>query len=248
MTQSPIVYASEADLCAETRPLFEAAGWDVYPEVGGWDLLLVMGGNASSPPAWLLRGRSFVSPEPGFQVGVEAKLRPGLKVLAQVCDRVRYYPRGAHPNAAAILVPRRSSEFKAVCDSLQIEVVTPQMFTRYPWHFAPAPRWPGSGLKLPEVALQGSGGEASPRVMSAWRHGALRLCRRLREVGYLTGVDFKAEAVNQQRWLDATWIVRDGNDGAFARYVAGPRLDRDGPEKGYEAEAAALALFDSKKK
>lgn len=96
-------FRTEAELCER----FIAAArqsqqhtWKVYPETSGWDVLL---GRASD----------------GFQVGVQAKLRPNVDVLAQANVKLRY--KG--PDVRAVLVPSCSGAFREVAEALGIMVV-----------------------------------------------------------------------------------------------------------------------------
>lgn len=242
---------SEAELCDALAVAAAADGWDVYPEVEGWDLLLVWNGTREDP----LRLPKYAPPPVGYQIGIEAKLRGSCEAIVEALDRSRY----KRPDEIAVLVPKAGKAFRALCAELRVRVFAAE-------HYGPTPASWGMRdrktvnplgataedleraaplrLKVPEVALQGSGGHASPRTMSTWRVSALRLCILLRSRGYLTGQDFKDASVSRQRWLTGKWIVRDGSEGRHARYVSGPRLDVDGPEVGYEAERDALAARD----
>lgn len=225
---------SEAELCDAATILACKSGWDVYPEVGGWDLLCVWNGTASLSSYW--------GPVPtGYQVGVEAKLRASFEAVYETLGRNR------HPSTdeVAILVPKAGRAFRYVCAELGIGVrilndFDPLLPVPRARHIAPEKRLP-----LPPVALQTGGGRPCPKVLSRWRVGALRLCATLRKQGHLTGDDFKAAAIDHRRWLDGLWLRRAGNVGRLARYVAGPRLAVDGPEVGYEATATALATHDA---
>ena len=230
------VWGSEADLCEAAAAALRPQGWDVWPEVGGWDLVLVRREDAPRPAPcqetdWL---------RAGMQVGVEAKLRAGVGVLAQVVGRIEYYGRGHCPDACAILVPSAGPDFQRVCQALGVGV----MRADAPWNalnpWRPPPsRWPPPRLSLSEIPLQGPGGRASPRVMSRWRVAALRLCLLMEAEGRLLSADFKAAGINPSRWIDAAWLRRDGMAGRDHVYVRSHQWER-GPLLGYEAEAAAL--------
>jgi len=230
-------FATEADLCAAFAEKAALHGWAVWPEVQSWDLILV---STTGPSPHSTEPHRV----PGYQVAVEAKLRPGLGALASAVGRCQYYNGREHvPHAAAVLVPARSHDLATVAAACGLHVYTPDDL-RVP---APAPRWDGAGLPLPPVPLQSPGGEPCPRVLSRWRLGALRLCDALQARGVLVGEDFRREAVEPQRWLDARWIVRDG-DGLPARYVAAERLGIDGPSVGYEAERVALRAHERRRR
>jgi len=72
-------YQLEKDMCYELSNHAKAAGWIVYPEQCGWDLLLIRG---------------------NIQVGVQAKLRPTVKVLSQAL--ISEHEPGPHYRAVAI--------------------------------------------------------------------------------------------------------------------------------------------------
>lgn len=244
---------SEAELCDLLAVVAPEDGWDVYPEVAGWDLLLVWNGKRPSRPSPPWRPGP---PTPvGYQIGVEAKLRGSCEVIVEALDRARH----KRPDEIAALVPKAGAAFKRLCAHVGLRVLTLEHCgpTKVSWGTrvrrtvdpcgataAELEHAASLRLALPEVALQGSGGHASPRRMSAWRVAALKLCILLRSRGHLTGADFAAHDVDRKRWLSGKWIVRDGSDGRHARYVAGPRIDKDGPEVGYEAERDVLAARD----
>lgn len=228
---------TETALCDALAATATAVGWRVYPEVEGWDLLLVWTG-ARTLPSWTphdVRERAVA----GYQIGVEAKLRANADVIEETLRRADAY-RG-RPDEIAVLVPRPGRGFLRLCQRLGIRVLTPGVMGLDPWGAPP----PARRLTPPAVALQGSGGAPSPRTMSAWRVGALRICITLRARGYITADDFRLHGVDRSRWMRSKWIVRDGRVGRLTRYVAGPRLDVDGPEVGYEAERDALAARDA---
>jgi len=55
-------YNLETDMCVELTRWLESSGFDVYPEQDGWDLLAIKG---------------------KVKFGVQAKLKPNMKVLTQ---------------------------------------------------------------------------------------------------------------------------------------------------------------------
>lgn len=244
---------TEAELCAAFRAAAEGDGWVVYPEVAGWDLVLVWPGESPVPP-----GAADIPR--GTQVGVEAKLRGNAEVLAQVIGRTRWKgtPR---PDFAAVLVPHASDAFETVAGALGVGVYTLRHAAPYRvrrWgdyererKTIAAPharesaepvvrRGTAKRLWLPPVVPTIEAGHPAPSPLTPWRVKAIRLCAILRARGYLTGGDFKDAAVNPQVWRDR-WVRNAGKDpeGRGARYVAiaGARL----PDVGFEAEAALLA-------
>jgi len=98
----PLPWKSEAALCDEFARCVRALGWTPYPETAGFDLLLVA--------------------RDGTQIGVEAKLRPCLTVLAQVIERAGTAFREA-PDYIAILVGRGHREFELIARNLGFPVI-----------------------------------------------------------------------------------------------------------------------------
>lgn len=226
--------ATEAELCDAFARIAEASGWRVYPECGGWDLLLVL----ETPPP--VRGRQnsrVLPPEPGHQMGVQAKMRASCEVFTQALEASR---RRTRPDECVVLVPRAGTAAHRLARMLDLRLfgMDPPPPRIEPIALGGSRHW--TRHKLPEVALQGSGGCPSPRVMSPWRLGALRLVALLAERGHLMSSDFGAHSVDISRWTRSRWIIGGGREGRLTRYVAGPRLHVDGPAVGYEAELALL--------
>lgn len=233
-------YKAEGELCDRFGAAMQRRGWLVYPEVAEWDLLLVSPG--------------------GVQVGVEAKLRCNLEVLSAIVGRAR---RRDVPHHLAALVPQASKHLETVCHSLGfhcwdhytiLDLEPPAdariVHARGGWPaeeilgVKEAKRWKhGGGIKLPEVPIQTGGGRAAPKVMSAWRLNALRLCALLEARGWVSSQDFRTHGVNPQRWRVALWIERtgtvprtDGQPGVWAAYGKGAHYDSRGPAAGYREE------------
>lgn len=215
----------ETDLCDEFATRARESGWTVYPETGGWDLLLVSA-NAT-------------------QVGVQAKLRANFEVVAQAMWRSLYTPEYG-PDFRAVLVPAAPPGFRAVCDELRIHVYLP---AEEAWARAvvvppdPLRRATSRRHVLPPIVPSWSGGAPSPKTLSRWRVGALRLCALLRSRGYITAADFKAQKVDRSRWVAAGWVRGEGERGSL-RYVPGHNA-AGLPDVGYEAERDALAALDA---
>lgn len=232
-SQNP--YKTEADLCDAFVAVAAQAGWQAYPECGNWDLLMV---------------------RDGIQVGIEAKLRCNIDVLAQA---VQYsgapYVNVPQPHYRGVLVPSATFAMKTVCASLRLHRWDHQWITdRYDrgdlglhegYLFGSENR-----VELPEVAIQTSGGCPSPKLMSKWRINALRICILFEEQGYLTRADILDGGCDPGRWTQF-WMVPDGQvmgtkGRMVTRYVPNPRRLDDMPSFGYEAEMAALAAKDIK--
>lgn len=237
---------TEAELCDAFAEIARTRGWDVYPECGGFDLLLVWNATVM-PQGW---GRLRLPNAPaGFQVGVEAKLRPNVEVLEQAASRIAY--GAAAPDAGAVLVPQATRDFAALGRRLRLHVFAladlvgdrhrrgglNEPFVVEPENGAGEAR---PRVTLPPIPLQGSGGQASPRVLSPWRVAALRLVIELRAKGSITRAEAKAIGIDPSHWVTRGWLRTDGQ--RPARYTELPRLaesDR-GPIRGYERELELL--------
>lgn len=242
---------TEAELCDLLAVAATRSGlWEVYPEVDGWDLLLVLTRDYYGA---LYRGapRAVGNARPaGYQIGVEAKLRASAAVLYEALVRSERHHR---PDECAVLVPRAGRAFVSLAGRLELRVFNAQPPNPWPAYdgesIVPSrtatTREPAQRLELPAVALVGSGGQPSPRTMSAWRVGALRLLLRLEERGELWSADFAELRVDKSRWIRARWLVSAGRVGRATRYVTGPRMALNGPAVGYEAELAALRAAPS---
>jgi hypothetical protein len=188
-------YATEGDLCDAFAAYAERAGWKPYAEVDGWDLVLVRDGK---------------------QIGVAAKLKANLEVLAQAHEN-EY--RGREPHYRAVLVPACGRDFARVAHALRLVVYTHSTIDSQ-WYGIDRlllfERAPTKLLTLPELALQG-GGRPSPRTLSSWRIAALRLCIRLDERGVLTSLDFAEAKIDMSRWVTAGWLIDTG------KTVPGPK-------------------------
>ncbi|MGD9676434.1 MAG: hypothetical protein AB7V19_07100, partial [Candidatus Bipolaricaulia bacterium] len=214
-------------------------GWTVFPETDGWDLVLV----------WR-RPSVFDGPQEDDQFGIEAKLRASVDVLAQTHLRGR---RSRGPDFRGVLVPHASGPFDYLASQLKIHSFslkhcgpwketsrygTTWSNPRVDLHTVPRYRWDRrSRLWLPPVPLAGSGGSPSPRQLTKWRVGALKLCALIRARGYLTTEDFKEAKISPSRWPVQGWVVPDGKIGRLTRYVIGPSPL---PDTGYEVERDAL--------
>lgn len=232
----------EAELCERFAAAARDQGWDVFPEVAGWDVVLVWN-----------RPAIYQGPAPGDQLALEAKMRAGVDALAQAHQRSRW----SGPDFRGVLVPDATRDFRHVARELRLHVF--DLRHCGPWKPAERKhrswdRWERSRTKLevqgdlrwnrdrrlwlPPVPLQGAGGAPSPRQLTRWRVGALRLCALLRSRGWITSEDFKREKINPSRWPAVGWLVGEGKIGKLTRYVPGPAPL---PDVGYEAERDALA-------
>ena len=204
MKQDRPVFAFEAAMCESFATAAREQGWTVYPETDGWDLLLV---------------------KEAIQIGVEAKLKPNMKVLAQATRCLRHGSRG--PHYIAVLVPYRDADFDYVLAVLGLICIVPWTKDRYagwdettgecvylrktgwpriadalmyvePIHFD-EPSW------VPPVMSDVPAGVKSPVQLTAWKVSALRLVARLEIRGYVTKQDFRDIGLNSSRWYHS-WL------------------------------------------
>lgn len=194
-------FASEAALCDVLREVVKTVGWTFYPETGGWDALLVLPDET--------------------QVGVQAKLRANVDVLAQAIVP----PRRVGPDVHAVLVPSCSSAFRDVAHELGFAVLIGDRLRR-----APDPEIRGVGAyvgprylehsvsKAPRVThLAGRcwlppfvpdlpAGVPSPRSVSPFRVAAARLCAELREGFEPTNAELKERGLAPSTWI-GRWLA-----------------------------------------
>jgi hypothetical protein len=201
-------FKTEAELCAAFIRFAKSLQWTAYPECCGWDILMVR--------------------DDGCQLGVQAKLKPTLEVLAQA-TRCLCHPK-AGPDYCAILVPGESRKehydwwngrtpysrgvgrqqsfrtFTDVCRALKLVTIYRDAgkwkFDLYDFHRQTFE----ARHELPKYIPDVIAGAPCPIQLTDWKIKAIRLCRTLRHRGYLTSADFKAEAISAQRWLNR-WIV-----------------------------------------
>lgn len=166
-----VKYASEAAMCELLRGKAREEGWVPYPETGGWDLILFRPGDE-------------------LQVGVQAKLRPNLEVLAQT---IRYGHRSRGPHVHAVLVPSCSRAFHEVAKKLDILVLLAPLLTGE--HISARGRWtledaveraprhshlPGPCWLPPFVPETLAAGVPGPRQVTEWKVSSAQFCAAVR--------------------------------------------------------------------
>ncbi len=206
-------YKLESELCDVLIKHAKENGWRVYPETSGWDILLVK----------------------DIQIGVQAKLKDNVEVLAQAIDF-----GWANPDLRVVLVPKASKEFHAVAKALHIYVIHGASIK---WDYLT-----GSGewekaidgnttldkynkkyltnskkkCWVPEVEINVPAGVRSPKIITPWKIKAVKLCIKLNKVGYLTSRDFKAEKVSITLWVDK-WLINSGKKlNKLTKYIKAP--------------------------
>jgi len=195
---------SEIELCDRLREWAERLGFEVYPEVAGWDLVLV----ASEPRALGRYGQEIA---PGEQVGIHAKLRANCDVLAQAMPGD--WADGSAPTWPMVAAPTAGSSFRFVARRLGIGVIEAEpVAPAYrdkgdPRVVEQARRSEQKPLALPPVASRAIvAGAPSPRVLSPWRVKALRFLSFARTA---TGCRFGASDV-KTHGLSVSWVERWG--------------------------------------
>lgn len=204
------------------------------------------------------RGRAFAALamsngiRRGDQLGVEAKLRPTTEVLAQVLNR----PLRSGPDFRAILVPDAPWHFDTVARALGVQVFSLQHCA--PWRpgkigpewrrgylrdrltIQPVPiRWERNRrLWLPPVPSFGPAGQPSPSPLTKWRVAAIRLCRVLRDRGWVTIEDFNREKISIHTWRKLWIDPTSERSGKLKIYRLRP--DAVLPDVEWEREAAAM--------
>lgn len=113
-------WSTECELCDDFTAGARALGWTVYPETAGFDLLL-------SGPG-------------GVQIGVEAKLRPNLAVVAQLCRHAAAARWGA-PDYLCALIGRSTGDFGTVIGRLGFELVDGGAVEKARYHDEWAAEW-----------------------------------------------------------------------------------------------------------
>lgn len=229
-------YATEAELCQVLAAQAREEGWVPYPETGGWDLLLVR-------------------PRDGFQVGVQAKLRPNVDVLAQALVA----ERSKGPEVHAVLVPSCSDAFRKVARDLRLLVLEGANLDAS-WRAASGmgargmaytsleyvvPRAPlhhhvQGRCWVPPFVPQLPAGVPGPRQVTQWQVGAAKLCALLRERGAegVTRAEATALGLSFTRWEQA-WLNKvPGTKPARYVPVAGIAL----PDEDFPYVAAGLGL------
>lgn len=213
-------YSDENEMLVAFSDALKAKGWLVFPETGGFDLLLVATDEVEA-----------VGVKPGDQVGVEGKRAGNLKLLTQARPQPRAR-KGPHYHLA--IVPRATPEFAELAMALRIMVVeactyrwsggekvwTKSDFAYDATLFAPLYRqYYDEPCWHPEVEIWVPPGVNSPKKLSPWKIKAVKLCLRAKEHGYLTSQDFRSAGISMTVWRNR-WIKDAGSkSGRYKKYV-----------------------------
>lgn len=226
-------YKLETDLCNDFIEHAESNGWIVYPETNDWDIFMVA-------------NKVTRNIKLGDQVGIEAKLKPNLKVLSQAYSRSLYY-KEAGPDFVCALVPEVTPEFENVSNALGIIPIA--MFEkRDDSHIRVVSKFEFSlhkrnrriyskKLWVPDVQVAVSAGSAGPRKVTSKKIKMVRHCLyMLDNNGMCTSDSFAENDVgNYRTWLNLKWIKDSGmRVGSKKLWVLNPnsydRPDRKWPE------------------
>lgn len=198
-------FKTEHDLCKHMIAHFAKDGILAYPETYSWDIL-------------------FVHPD-GRQFGIQAKLHPNVKVIAQAIDDHDCWTRVSpiqlcRPDYIGVLVPFTTYEFDIVAMRCDISIFEPSRYNLYNARYL----WDYRHLQESEVRVDLPGfvpdlpaGVPSPRQMSAWKVKALRLGSLLDSQGFLLRKNFLDEGISPTLWLEK-WLDRvPGERGKYVR-------------------------------
>lgn len=224
-------YESEVALCAAFiawvksqagqvvygRPI---PAWVPYAETAGWDILLV-------------------APD-GTQIGIQAKLRFNLKVIAQSIPAQWDHWRDEGPDFRAVLVPQRDGTAVDICAALGLMLFAPLDDYRGITDFAPgldmehSVGWhywsPHQRCELPEFVPDVAAGSSAPVQLTKWKIAALRIAATLELDGHVTREHFRLFRIDPRRWTGPSgWLVPGSTPGQFVR-GAGLDFDTQHPE------------------
>lgn len=175
------MFGSEQELCEAFITSARAAGYQVHPECGPWDLLVVCR-------------------RTGDQIGIQAKLRLSYEVFSQALTT----ELAGGPEMHAVLVPLATREFFLVAEYLKIHVFQGVTLDRLdlPLVFQFAKRWTHPVREwAPEVEIATPAGVPSPKKMTRWKMAAVKLCMQARSKGYVTREDMNVLRLSPTWWL-----------------------------------------------
>lgn len=240
-------FKTESEMCAAFQRQMKACGWRVFPETSGFDILLVAGSTARWGATWK---KQLV--EEGLQIGVEAKLRPNIKVLYQSLP-MRHGARSG-PDFHMVLTPTHSSEFVAVAGRLGILVasITPEIRFKGDNDLRMPPLFPfarclySEPCWVPGVEVEMSAGAASPRTISPWKLKAVRFCIEAEKRDFVTASDFAEAGLSASTFVRQRWFVVCGKIGRYNRYQLN-RDAADAPHRRFPEVAAAIRAANARK-
>jgi len=198
------LFATEAALCAAFIAWVQPQGWTAYAETADFDILLAHGD--------------------GTQIGIQAKMKFNIAVLAQLVDSSPNWER-AGPDFRAVLVPSDGNSH--ICSALGLGLFetygrngkfSPEIGGNRGWegwHY-----WnPRKRCTLPAYVPDVIAGSPAPTKLTEWKVAALRVAATLELRGYVTRSDFRLHGIDHRRWTQ-DWLVADPMTGKWLR---GPR-------------------------
>lgn len=232
--RGPSKFASEAALCDAFMAWARRGGggrepWTVYPETGGFDLLLV-------------------DPH-GRQLGIEAKLTMNPKVCVQALPSQWRSDHG--PDWRGVLVPKINPDLVELMRLYGVVVFVPcARFSEGRPDFTPAlyeadGKWqnwfdwnPAKRCELPPMVPDVPAGVPSPIKLTMWKVGALKVLAHLELYGTVTARQVREYGVDPRRFCAADgWLRAEGN-GNWSRGSV-PAFDQQHPAE-YAATLAQL--------
>lgn len=230
-----MAFTKESDLVAafcdqfERRISLRKQPWIIYPETGGFDLLLV-------------------HKENGTQIGLEAKLSLNAKVLSQAIPS--YDMDGTGPDYRGVLVPvdKIQAHMSVLAERLGVGVVSVvSMIGGYRGLRLPdedcdyrEPEWfpwlPMRRCSLPAYIPDVVGGKPSPICLTLWKVKAIKLMILLDKKGAVTRRDMKFLGISPTAWTQRAGYLSPG-EGAYVRHDKTPDFKKQHPINYAEIEA-----------
>lgn len=215
-------FKTEADLCAAFIDWAKREGWTIYPETAGWDIVLV--------------------DKDGRQLGVEAKLTLNLKVISQAL-KGSIWSESKGPDFRAILVPEMQNDaIETILAVVGLSCFIPHQehYRRdepQRWRFQRYDEWrhdmhdwnPSERCALPDFIPDVLAGVPSPRTLSPWKVGALRVLARLELQGFVVRNDVSDCKNDPRRWCASDgWLTQLGG-GRWGRADKTPKFEQQHP-------------------
>jgi hypothetical protein len=232
----PASFTNEADLVRTFVSALKGADngrkWTVYPESGGYDLLL-----------------QHVD---GYQLGLEAKLKLNPKVVEQALQGATCSWTTRGPDYRAVLVPEDGlqNHMGKICIALGIGVISVRPDARHyslnlpdeshDYGMRDWANWcPDARLALPEYMPDVEGGKPSPLMLTPWKIKAIKLLIVLERRGYVARDDLKRLSISATIWTQHRHGFLEKGPAGYVRSVRTPNLQGQHPQAWAEIEADA---------